>query len=76
MELQEIREKIDKVDDSLLELFRERMALSAEVAAVKAQSGQPILNKAREREVLLKVSRCAGVELESYAACSSIRSLK
>lgn len=67
MELQEIREKIDKVDDSLLELFRERMALSAEVAAVKAQSGQPILNKAREREVLLKVSRCAGVELESYA---------
>ena len=67
MELQEIREKIDRVDDSLLELFRERMALSAEVAATKAQSGQPILNKAREREVLLKVSRDAGVELESYA---------
>lgn len=67
MDLQEIREKIDKVDDSLLQLFRERMALSAEVAASKAESGQPILNKAREREVLLKVSRGAGPELDAYA---------
>ena len=66
MELSEIRTKIDAVDDQLLGLFLERMALSEEVAAYKNQHQLPILNKAREREILAKVTQRAG-EKERYA---------
>ena len=60
MELSEIRAKIDAVDDRLLDLFLERMALSEAVAAYKNEKHLPILNKAREREILAKVTQRAG----------------
>ena len=66
MELSEIRTKIDAVDDQLLALFLERMALSEEVAAYKNQHSLPILNKQREREILAKVTERAG-DKERYA---------
>ena len=66
MELSEIRAKIDAVDDQLLSLFLERMALSEEVAAYKNQHSLPILNKQREREILAKVTERAG-DKERYA---------
>ena len=66
MELSDIRVKIDAVDDQLLSLFLQRMALSEEVAAYKNEHNLPILNKAREREILAKVTEKAG-EKERYA---------
>jgi len=66
MELSEIRTKIDAVDDQLLQLFLERMALAEEVAAYKNEHHLPILNKQREREVLAKVTEKAG-DKERYA---------
>ncbi len=66
MELSEIRTKIDAVDDQLLSLFLERMALSEEVAACKNEHHLPILNKQREREILAKVTERAG-DKERYA---------
>ena len=66
MELSEIRTKIDAVDDQLLDLFLERMALSEEVAAYKNEHHLPILNKQREREILAKVTEKSG-EKEQYA---------
>ena len=66
MELSEIRTKIDAVDDQLLDLFLQRMALSEEVAAYKNEHRLPILNKQREREILAKVTEKSG-EKERYA---------
>ena len=66
MELSEIRAKIDAVDDQLLALFLERMELSEAVAAYKNEHKLPILNKAREREILAKVTQKAG-DKERYA---------
>ena len=66
MELSDIRAKIDAVDDQLLDLFLQRMALSEEVAAYKNQHRLPILNKTREREILAKVTQRAG-DKEKYA---------
>ena len=60
MELSEIREKINAVDDQLLDLFLQRMDLSEEVAAYKNEHHQPILNKQREREILAKVAEKSG----------------
>ena len=66
MELSEIRDKIDALDDQLLALFLERMALSEDVAAYKNAHHLPILNKQREREVLARMMDKAG-EQERYA---------
>ena len=66
MELSEIRTKIDAVDNQLLDLFLQRMELSEEVAAYKNEHNLPILNKAREREILAKVTEKSG-EKERYA---------
>ena len=41
MELSDIRKQIDLVDDRLLDLFLERMALSEAVAEYKNQKGLP-----------------------------------
>ena len=66
MELSEIRDKIDAVDDQLLQLFLERMDLADEVAAYKNEHHLPILNKERERAVLARVTEKAGPR-ERYA---------
>ena len=66
MELSEIREKIDAVDDQLLDLFLQRMDLSEEVAAYKNEHHLPILNTERERAILAKVTEKSG-EKERYA---------
>lgn len=66
MELSEIRTRIDAVDDRLLDLFLERMALSEEVASYKIEHRLPILNKAREREILARITQKAG-DKERYA---------
>ena len=52
MELKEIREHISSIDEGMLKLFLERMGLAGEVAKVKAETGKPILDRAREREIL------------------------
>ena len=66
MDLNEIRTGIDRVDDEILALFLTRMGLSEQVAAAKKELGLPLLNKAREREILARMGEKAGV-YEPYA---------
>ncbi len=66
MSLDELRKKIDTVDDQLVQLFRERMQISAEIAQYKAQQGLPVLQPAREREKLQDVAEKSGEEMQSY----------
>lgn len=64
MELAKLREQIDKTDKQLLELFRERMELSRGVAQSKLESGTPLTNRAREREILARVAAESGEDAE------------
>ena len=66
MELSEIRERINELNDEMLELFLERMQLSAEVAEYKKANGLPILDKTREREILARMAEKGGAENETY----------
>ena len=66
MDLNEIRTQIDRVDSEILKLFLERMHLGEEVAAYKKDNALPVLNKAREREILARVQAEAG-DMEPYA---------
>ena len=62
-----MREKLDIIDTKLIDLFKERMDIAAEIAEEKKSLGSPVLNVQREREILAKVSEQAGENLEGYA---------
>ena len=66
MDLKDIRDSIDAIDTQICDLFKKRMNLALEVAKVKEKNNAPVLNKAREKEVLLKISDEIGDPLDSY----------
>lgn len=66
MDIGEIRENIDKIDQQLVDLFCQRMTLSAEVADYKKANGLPIYVPARERAILQNVAGQSGVEFGNY----------
>ena len=66
MSLEELREKIDAVDDQLVRLFQERMQVAAEIAKYKAERDLPVLQPAREREKLQDVAEKTQEDMQSY----------
>ncbi len=66
MELNEIRNQIDRIDAELVDLYKKRMALSANVAEYKRANNMPILDSSRERALLKKVSELSGEDFEEY----------
>ncbi|MBP8639799.1 MAG: chorismate mutase [Oscillospiraceae bacterium] len=66
MKLDDVRKEIDEIDDELLDLFLRRMELAKAAMLQKKQSGKPILDKGRERDILNKVSQKSG-ELSVYS---------
>mgnify|MGYP002724173327 CR=1 FL=1 len=65
MELNEIREKIDQVDDALFDLFEQRMELAKQIAREKQAEGAGVSNKIRERAILQRLSK-KDPELATY----------
>ncbi len=66
--LKKAREEIDRIDEELVKLFLKRLEVSRDVALAKRATGGSILDPAREREILTRVSEAAGPENEN-AAC-------
>ncbi|MCY1713869.1 chorismate mutase [Caproiciproducens galactitolivorans] len=60
MTLEEIRKEIDQIDEALLPLFLKRMECAKKVAAIKKESGQPVLNTEREQAILDRIGSRAG----------------
>lgn len=51
-ELSEIRVDIDRIDQEIVKLFEERMALTKQVAEYKIANNKPVLDAAREAQKL------------------------
>ncbi|MBE6032973.1 MAG: bifunctional chorismate mutase/prephenate dehydratase, partial [Clostridiales bacterium] len=51
-DISELRSRINEINEQILDLFLERMGLAEEVAAYKKANNKPILDPAREREIL------------------------
>ena len=66
MDIQELRQKIDAIDEEMVGLFVARMGVSAQVAEYKKARDLPILVPAREQEKLLDVAQKAGPEMAEY----------
>ena len=60
MTLDEIRKRIDAIDEQLLPLFIERMKCAQDVAQAKRELSLPIFNAQRENEILTRVAAEAG----------------
>ena len=50
LDLNEIRSRIDKIDQQMVALFEERMAACREVAQFKIATGKPVLDREREKQ--------------------------
>ena len=66
MHINDLRNEIDKVDKQLVDLFVERMNLSAQIADYKKANNLPIYVPSREREKLQNVAEQAGAEMDNY----------
>ena len=66
MDINELRSQIDLVDKELVELFKKRMNIASDVAEYKHQNGMKVLDTARERALLAKVSELSGNDFEEY----------
>ena len=66
-DLVDARKKIDRIDEELVKLFLERLAVSRDVALAKRENGGSVTDPAREREILTRVSEAAGPENENAA---------
>lgn len=60
------RTEIDAIDQKITGLFERRMALTAEIAAYKKENGLPILDTAREREIISRITREQDDEMAEY----------
>jgi len=54
--LSDLRRNIDRLDEQIIILLRERAALAKRIAKLKLQKGLPIRDNDREREVLDRVA--------------------
>ena len=67
LDLNKLREEINETDREIVELFKRRMEIAASVAEYKKEHSLPVLDAARERALLARVSDMAGEELDGYA---------
>lgn len=66
MDLKDLRVQIDGIDDQLVELFKKRLDIATEVARAKEEQGLPILNSAREREIVNRLTQELDDEMAGY----------
>lgn len=66
MNIEEMRKEIDKIDKNLVDLFVQRMGLSAKIAEYKKEHKLPIYVPVLEREKLQSVTQYAGEEMDNY----------
>lgn len=59
-DLKDIRKNIDEIDGELIELFKKRMDCAKQVAEYKKENDIPILNEARELEILNSAEKAGG----------------
>ena len=65
-DLAELRKEIDEIDEQMVKLFEQRMAVSEEVAEYKVAVGKKILDKDREKRKIQAVQAMTHNEFNSH----------
>ncbi len=66
MDIKELRGNIDRIDEQLVALIRERMETAAKIGEYKRENKLPVYDPSRERELFDRVASLAGDEFGSY----------
>ncbi|MCL2070206.1 MAG: chorismate mutase [Treponema sp.] len=66
MDLSEFRQKMDELDKGIVDLFQQRMDLSAEIAKFKQENNIPIYDPARERQKLYDLAGTVQENRQAY----------
>lgn len=74
MDINELRMQIDSIDDQLVRLFVQRMALAKEIGLYKKANAIPVLDATREEAKLREIAAKAGPDMANYA-CSLYKAL-
>lgn len=67
MEINELRDQIDTIDKSIVELFTRRMEVCRNLAEYKKKNGLSVADTERERKKLAEIADLAGEEVRRYA---------
>jgi len=66
MDIAQLREQIDAIDDKMLELYLERMAICKEIAEYKAKNDIGVTDGNRENQILYRLAKKSAVDLQVY----------
>ncbi len=67
IELSKLREKIDAIDDSILDFLTKRAKAASEICEIKAKTNLPVFSPEREKEVLARIRALNQGPLEDSA---------
>lgn len=67
MDLLELRQQLDQVDRSIVELFEKRMSICSQVAEYKIETGKAVLDREREKQKIGAVRALARDEFNAQA---------
>ncbi len=65
-DISELRKHIDRIDDDILELFKERMDIAHEISAYKAENKLPIFDRNREHQILVDAAAKVPKDQQAY----------
>ena len=64
MDIQELREQIDRIDSEIIRLYDERMEMARKIGQYKKEHRLPVRDETREQELLDRVGKEAGTAHE------------
>lgn len=70
--IHELRERIDEIDEEILELLDKRAKVAKEIGEIKREKGISITDNEREKEVLKRTGRYREVFEEIISACKEV----
>ncbi len=59
MEIEDLRKGIDKIDNKIIELIKERLSLVSEVADYKKKNNIPVEDSEREKQIIKSKKKLA-----------------
>lgn len=66
-EINDLRSKIDAIDDNIMELYKSRMSLVSEIGELKATGGISVVNGVREQQILDRLLPNIDASMQPYA---------
>lgn len=67
MDIDDIRTRIDELDDELLRIFNERAGLALKIGHIKKKRGLPVFDPVREKRIFARMKKANGGPLDDEA---------